>query len=116
MPVHNGPVIILERGVPPRGRPAFADVAHASTISHRSSRATALPKDPPMPLITTTAERPLTTLQRRIRDACAASPGKSRAAIARELGLSRERVRQALAVIRTKQFHQQTAAISPPKD
>lgn len=60
----------------------------------------------------TTAELPITTAQRRIYDACTAAPDKPRAAIARELGISRKRVQQAMAVVRTKHLHQGATSLA----
>lgn len=53
---------------------------------------------------------PITAVQRRIYEAWAADTSKPRAQLAAELGVSRERVRQALTVVRTKMAHQGTTA------
>lgn len=50
----------------------------------------------------TTAERPMTEKQNRVYRTWASNPGKTRTALAAELGVSREYVRQTLAVVRTK--------------
>lgn len=50
----------------------------------------------------TTAERPMTENQRRVYQTWASNPTRTKAAIAAELGVSREYVRQTLAVVRIK--------------
>ncbi len=54
----------------------------------------------------TTAERPVTPTQARIHREWASNPGMSLTQLAIELGVSRKRVSQALAVVRTKHLHQ----------
>lgn len=56
-----------------------------------------------------TGRLPITDKQRRIYDAWAADQSKPRATLAAELGVSRERIRQTLAVVRTKMLHQGNA-------
>lgn len=50
----------------------------------------------------TTAERPMTPRQSQVYDTWASNPSRTKAAIAAELGVSREYVKQVLAVVRTK--------------
>lgn len=53
----------------------------------------------------TTVERPITDKQRRVYEAALNNPGKPRAALARDLGVSREYIKQVLAVVQTKLAH-----------
>lgn len=54
----------------------------------------------------TTIDRPITDKQRRIYDAWSQDPSISRRILADNLGVSREYIKQVLAVVQTKLAHQ----------